>query len=183
MANEYITKQLKNVRCAFAYLITPNPKAPEHYTVKLLLPKSDPQTIEFLTFMENLALQRFGDKQKAYQTGQIQDGDLPGRNGTIDDNFRGHWLINPKTKIEGKTASKYRVVDRNLKVILDPAQIYGGMWININLAIDAYKSQQYGNKFAIYMNSVQKVKDDVPFFNASATNDGFDDLDANDAMV
>ena len=179
MANEYIKHQLKNVRCAFAFLLTPNKKAPSYHTIKLLLPKNDPQTKAFLTVMEGLAQQRFGDKSQAYKIGQIQDGDLPNGKGVLDPNFAGCWLINPKTKVGN---ARFRVVDRARQDIFTPEAIYGGMWVNINLSLDAYKHKDYGNKFAIYMNSVQKCKDDVPFFNGSADEDGFDNLDAEEQV-
>ena len=184
MANEYTKHQIKNVRCAYAFLAEPNPKNPKFYTVKLMLPKNTPETNATINLLENLAEKRFGKKQAAYATGQIQDGDMPSKPGMpVTPEFAGHWLLNPKTLVNGK--KKFALVDRNRNPITDPAQIYGGIWININLAIDAYKHPQYGNKFAIYINGVQKVKDDTPLFYGSIEDQdgGFDDLDNDESTM
>lgn len=178
MKTEYIKESLKNVRCAYPHLFKGNPLAPTKHTVKILLPKSDPQTIKLISLFKQMAKTTFGDEKKAFTIGQIQDGDLPNKTGEMPEEFKGHYTINANTKVGNP---RFRIVDRARQPIYAEEDIYGGCWLNVNLALNAYTHPKYGAKFAIYLNGVQKVKDDVPFGNgASGMADEFEELPEDD---
>lgn len=178
MANQTLTPlQLKNVRLSYPHLFDRNPlmTSGNWLSTKILMPKNDPQTIMFLQAMRKISKDVFGSEGLFEASVRWQDGDLPGRSGVVSPDTQGHFLFTAKTKEENK--AKLALVDRNRNAIIDRSQIYGGIWANVNLALGAYKDQKFGNQFTIYLNGVQKVRDDVPFGNGSVGGDGFDNLD------
>ena len=145
-----------------AYSVGDTPK----YSVVALIPKTDAKTInEINAIVNSLAtgfLQRSGLPQLpgSYKL-PLRDGDLekPG-----DATFKGHYFFtassNAVTKTGGPKAAP-GVVGLDLKPIIDPAEIYSGMYGHVGVSFYCF-GERTGDKakgIAVGLNNVLKVKD------------------------
>ena len=96
---------------------------------------------------------------------RIRDGNTMDR-----DEFKGKWVVRAKTsKIQPG------VVDAKLNKIIDPSEIYGGVYAHVALTAKAYELPQKGVTF--YLNHVQKVKDGEAFATGVQAKDVFAELE------
>ncbi len=104
---------------------------------------------------------------------RIRDGNTLER-----DEFKDKYIIRAKTSL-----GQPGVVDAKLNKILDPSEIYSGVYVHVNLTAKAYALPQKGVTF--YLNHVQKVKDGEPFSMRNAPKDVFEELElkADDGVV
>ena len=74
---------------------------------------------------------------------------------------KGCWVLNTSSKRQPK------VVDRRVQPILDPDEIYSGMWaiVDINFACFSMSSN---SGISCYLNNVQKIRDDEPLGGAAS---------------
>jgi hypothetical protein len=97
---------------------------------------------------------------------RIQDGDTKDR-----EEFKGKWIVRAKTSL-----GQPGVVDKALNKIIDPSEIYSGVYAHVNITAKAYTLPDKGVTF--YLNHVQKVKDGEPFVGGrSQAKDVFEELE------
>jgi hypothetical protein len=79
--------------------------------------------------------------------------------------YRGNWYIRPRTN------DMPHVVGPDKKPISkDSKKFYGGCWARANVTAGSY-DQKGGKGVGLYLNAVQKVRDDEPFGNAGVDPD------------
>lgn len=89
----------------------------------------------------------------------IHDGDgvKPSDGSPYGEECKGMWVFTASAKQDRPPF----VVDGQVQKIIDPTQVYSGMWANVNVNFFAYNSA--GKKgIGCGLNGVQKVRDDVP---------------------
>ena len=171
------------VRLSYANLLTPRAAqegAAPKYSVVLLIPKSDTATVAKIRAAQKQALEdgkaKFGGKVPAKWTDTLHDGDTEA---DLERNpeYAGHWYISTSANEQYPP----NVVDRSLNKILDPSEIYSGMWARVSMVAFAFNTQ--GNKGVSFgLRNVQKTRDDEPFSGASRAEDDFEALDDEDSQ-
>lgn len=130
------------------------------YSVQILIPKTDAQTVGALT-QEIEKAKEYGLANKWNGAAPpnvptpIHDGDGVKDNGEpYGEECRGCYVMNASAS----ASNKPRVVDLNLQDILDPSEIYSGMYGRVS--VNFYPYNYNGRKgIGCGLNHVQKVKD------------------------
>jgi hypothetical protein len=164
--------------CRLSYLHAFEPQAIEDgaekkYSVSVLIPKKDKETIKKI----NAAIEA-AKKEGATKLGKGGKLKLPLRDGDEerpdDEAYQGHYFISATSK------QKPGVVDKDLNKIIDPEELYSGCYGRVSINFFAFNTS--GNKgIGAGLNNIQKVKDGEPLAGrASAEEDFGDDLDIED---
>lgn len=172
MANSNRTKVItgKNTRLSYFHGWEPVSinSSPERYSVSVLIPKDDTETVNAINNAVNTAIEegigKFGGKKpnKASLKLPLRDGDTE-RN---DEAYAGHWFINANSR----TAPQ--IVDKAVKPILDRDEVYSGCYARVSLNFYAFNSN--GNKgIACGLGNIQKIKDGEPLCGRSSATDDF----------
>lgn len=169
------------VRLSYAHLFKPTAieegQEPK-YSVCLLIPKSDKQTIKKIKAAIAAAIDAGRDKLKN-KAGKVPD-DLktPLRDGDAerDDQpeYVGHYFLNCSSK------QKPGIIDRNRDEIIDSTEVYSGCFARASINFYAFNTA--GNKgIAAGLNNIQKLADGDYLGGRSRAEDDFDDdLDDDD---
>lgn len=141
---------------------------PERYSVSVLIPKDDTETVKAINDAVDAAIEegiaKFGGKKpnKAAIKLPLRDGDTERE----DEAYAGHWFINANSK----TAPQ--IVDKAVKPILDRDEVYSGCYARVSLNFYAFNSN--GNKgIACGLGNIQKIKDGEPLGGRSLATDDF----------
>lgn len=172
MANVNKTKVItgKNTRLSYFHGWEPTSinGGPERYSVSVLIPKDDTETVEAINKAIDAAIEegiaKFGGKKpnKAAIKLPLRDGDTERE----DEAYAGHWFINANSK----TAPQ--IVDRAVKPILDRDEVYSGCYARVSLNFYAFNSN--GNKgIACGLGNIQKIRDGEPLGGRSSAADDF----------
>ena len=173
MANVRKTKVItgKNTRLSYFHGWEPTSinGGPERYSVSVLIPKDDKETVKAINDAVDAAIEegiaKFGGKKpnKAAIKLPLRDGDTERE----DEAYAGHWFINANSK----TAPQ--IVDKAVKPILDRDEVYSGCYARVSLNFYAFNSN--GNKgIACGLGNIQKIIDGEPLGGrSSATDDDF----------
>ena len=172
MANSNRTKVItgKNTRLSYFHGWEPVSinSSPERYSVSVLIPKDDTETVNAINNAVNTAIEegigKFGGKKpnKASLKLPLRDGDTE-RN---DEAYAGHWFINANSR----TAPQ--IVDKAVKPILDRDEVYSGCYARVSLNFYAFNSN--GNKgIACGLGNIQKIKDGEPLGGRCSGTDDF----------
>ncbi len=160
MSTQVVTKT--PVRLSYCHLNAPR-KADDNSTPKygalLIIPKTDTATVKQLN--DAIAEARVAGAAKGIRNAQnfpspLRDGDgQKPRGGNYGPECKGCWVLNTSSTRQPK------VVDRRVQPILDPDEIYSGMWaiVDINFACFSVPSN---SGISCYLNNVQKIRDDEP---------------------
>lgn len=151
------------VRLSYVTLTSPKAAMPgqeEKYSVVMLIPKSDATTKAAIDAAIQEAIQgalagKWNGAAPQVVPNPIHDGDgLKSTGNPYGDECKGHWVINASCKADRKP----RVVDLNLQDIINPSDIYSGMYGRVNVNFYAYN---YNGKKGIGcgLNHVQKTRD------------------------
>ena len=142
MANSNKTKVItgKNTRLSYFHGWEPVSinSSPERYSVSVLIPKDDTETVNAINNAVNTAIEegigKFGGKKpnKASLKLPLRDGDTE-RN---DEAYAGHWFINANSR----TAPQ--IVDKAVKPILDRDEVYSGCYARVSLNFYAFNSNK-----------------------------------------
>ena len=133
------------------------------YQAVLLIPKTDQQAIAMI----NTAIKNAVDDGVARgvfkqpidpamtQYPPLRDGDRPKNDGTSrGEAYAGHWYISAKSKADRRPF----LVDANVQPIIDPSEVYSGMYVNAAVQFYAYGNS--GNTgIAANIVGIQKVRD------------------------
>lgn len=163
-------------RLSYAHLTTPfkdpeDPPEDARYSVTILIPKSDEETLKKLRKAEEDAIaygikSKWGGERPHKVKSVIKDGDNPDDfESKPGEEVAGHWVFTARSK------SRPGIVDRDLNPILDATEIYSGMYGRVSVSSFPYTFKgSKGTSFAL--NNVQKVADGEPL--------GFAKVDAED---
>ena len=172
MANVNKTKVItgKNTRLSYFHGWEPTSinGGPERYSVSVLIPKDDKETIKAINDAVDAAIEegiaKFGGKKpnKAAIKLPLRDGDTERE----DEAYAGHWFINANSK----TAPQ--IVDKAVKPILDRDEVYSGCYASVSLNFYAFNSN--GNKgIACGLGNIQKIRDGESLGGRSSAADDF----------
>ena len=150
----------------------------EKYSVSVLIPKSDTETVSAINAAIDAAIEegvaKFGGKKpnKAAIKLPLRDGDVE----RDDEAYKVHWFIN------AKSTTAPQIVDRQVKPILDRSEVYSGCYARVSLNFFAFNSN--GNKgIACGLGNIQKVRDGEPLGGKSTAADDFATLADDDFLA
>ena len=150
----------------------------ERYSVSVLIPKSDAETIKAIEMAVDAAIEegiaKFGGKKpnKAAIKLPLRDGDIE----RDDEAYKGHYFVN------ANSITAPQIVDKAVKPILDRDEVYSGCYARVSLNFYAFNSN--GNKgVACGLGNIQKIKDGEPLGNRSSASDDFTSLDDDDFLA
>lgn len=173
MANVNKTKVItgKNTRLSYFHGWEPTSinGGPERYSVSVLIPKDDKETIKAINDAVDAAIEegiaKFGGKKpltRRQLSLPLRDGDTERE----DEAYAGHWFINANSK----TAPQ--IVDKAVKPILDRDEVYSGCYARVSLNFYAFNSN--GNKgIACGLGNIQKIRDGESLGGRSSAADDF----------
>lgn len=150
----------------------------EKYSVSVLIPKSDTETVNAINQAIDAAIEegiaKFGGKKpnKATIKLPLRDGDVE----RDDEAYKGHWFIN------ANSTTAPQIVDRAVKPILDKSEVYSGCYGRVSLNFFAFNSN--GNKgIAAGLGNIQKIRDGEPLGGRTNAADDFTTLDDEDFLA
>lgn len=161
MANKTNTTKVVTgvVRLSYANVWEPasingsNPK----YSVSLIIPKSDTDTIAKINAAIDAAIEqgvgKFGGKKpnKAALKLPLRDGDTE----RDDEAYKGSFFLN------ANSTTAPQIVDRSVNPILDRSEVYSGCYARVSVNFYAFNSN--GNRgIACGLGNIQKVRDGEP---------------------
>lgn len=181
MANVNKTKVItgKNTRLSYFHGWEPTSinGGPERYSVSVLIPKDDKETVKAINDAIDAAIEegvaKFGGKKpnKAAIKLPLRDGDTERE----DEAYAGHWFINANSK----TAPQ--IVDKAVKPILDRDEVYSGCYARVSLNFYAFNSN--GNKgIACGLGNIQKIRDGESLSGRSSATDDFNTEEDDDFL-
>lgn len=169
------------VRFSYVHLLEPDSfegQDPKYSTV-LLIPKSDKKTITAIRNAQKVAAEagkstKFGGTLPKHIKTTLRDGDTDEAIDT-DENpeYKNHYFISVSSK------TKPGIVDKNVQEIIDPGEIYSGMYGRASINFFAYNTA--GNKgVSAGLNNVQKTRDGDFLGGRSKAEDDFSEWDNDD---
>jgi hypothetical protein len=169
-----------------SYLTVNEPKVPlgggtPKYSVSIIIPKSDTETVEKI----RAAIKAAYDEGQAKLKGSsktlpaLEDLKTPLRDGDKDrkgdEAYRNCWFVN------ANSTTKPGVVDADRNPILDSSELYSGIIGRASVNFYAYNSN--GNRgIACGLNNIQKLADGKPLGGHSRPEDDFADEDDEDFL-
>lgn len=162
---------LKNVRISYEHLNSPyaqNPGQEPKYSATILVPKSSVENRAKIDAAIAAATERarakFGSAFPASPKISVHDGDgtRPSDGQPFGEECRGCWVFTASSK------QRPEVVDASVQPILNPAEIYSGMYANVGVTFFGYNAPQ--NKgIGVGLETVQKIADGEPLGNGRAS--------------
>lgn len=151
---------------------------PEKYSVSVLIPKDDVETIDAINKAIDAAIEegvaKFGGKKpnKAAIKIPLRDGDLE----RDDEAYKGHYFLN------ANSITAPQIVDKAVKPILDREEVYSGCYARVSLSFYAFNSN--GNKgVACGLGNIQKIRDGEPLGGRTSAADDFKTEDTDDFLA
>ena len=124
---------------------------PERYSVSVLIPKSDTETVKAINEAIDAAIKL-----------PLRDGDTE----RDDEAYKGHYFIN------ANSTTPPQIVDKYVKPILDRNEVYSGCYARVSLNFYAFNSN--GNKgVACGLGNIQKIRDGESLGGRSSATDDF----------
>lgn len=182
MANISRTKVITGKDTRLSYFNGWEPKSingwSERYSVSLLIPKDDKETINAIEKAIDAAIEegigKFGGKKpnKAAIKLPLRDGDIE----RDDEAYKGHYFIN------ANSLTAPQIVDKAVKPILDRSEVYSGCYARVSISFYAFNSN--GNKgIACGLGNIQKIRDGKPLGGRSNATDDFTSLEDDDFLA
>ena len=158
------------VRLSYANVWEPasiNGSTPK-YSVSLIIPKSDKQTLDAINAAVDAAIKegvaKFGGKipNKAALKLPLRDGDTE----RDDEAYKNSFFVN------ANSTTAPQIVDRSVQPILDRSEVYSGCYARVSVNFYAFNSN--GNRgIACGLGNIQKVRDGEPLGGKSSAADDF----------
>lgn len=154
---------ISGVRFSYTHLFQPQapvePNGTPKYSTVILIPKSNTAAKAAVDQAIAQAIEygvqaKWGGVRPPQPAVPIHDGDLPKADGTaFGEECKGMWVL------KASSVNPPFVVDAQVQPIIDPTQVYSGMWGNVSVNLSPYL---YAGKKGIgcYLNGVQKTRDD-----------------------
>ena len=181
MAKQLSTKVLTGiVRLSYANVWEPKSinGGAEKYSVSLIIPKSDTETVDAINTAIDAAIKegahKFGGKipNRAALKLPLRDGDLE----RDDDAYKGCWFVN------ANSTTAPQIVDQRVRLILERSEIYSGVYARVSISFYAFNSN--GNRgVACGLGNIQKVKDGEPLGGKTNAADEFTTLEDDDFLA
>ena len=148
----------------------------EKYSVSLIIPKKDKQTIAEIQAAIELAKKegatKFGGKVPASLKLPLRDGDVDRQD---DEAYKGCYFLNANSK------DRPGIVDQNVKPILDQSEFYSGCFGRASITFYAFN--QNGNKgVACGLQNLQKLADGEQLGGRSRAEDDFTTAEDDDFL-
>lgn len=147
------------VRLSYAHLFEPQSiqGSKPKYSVSLIIPKSDTETISKIERASDAAIEagigKFDGKRpnKAALKLPLRDGDLE----RDDEAYKGCFFVN------ANSIQPPEIVDADLQPILSPTEVYSGCYARVSLSFYAFNTN--GNRgIACGLGNLQKLRDGEP---------------------
>ena len=142
----------------------------EKYSVSVLIPKSDTETVNAVNAAIDAAIEegvaKFGGKKpnRAAIKLPLRDGDVE----RDDEAYKGHYFIN------ANSATAPGIVDASRQPILERSEVYSGVYGRASINFYAFNTN--GNKgIACGLNNLQKIRDGESLGGKTRAEDDFDD--------
>lgn len=160
------------------------PKAPTEgatpkYSVSLIIPKSDTETIAKINEAINAAIDegvgKFGGKKpnRAALKLPLRDGDVERED---DEAYANAYFIN------ANSVTAPQIVDTKVQPILDRGEVYSGVYARVSINFYAFNSN--GNRgIACGLGNIQKVRDGEPVGGKTNASAEFGTLDEDDDLL
>ena len=174
---------ITNVRTSYLAVLKPkppfnNPLGDPKYSVTILVPKSNTAAMEAINqdiarAIEAGVISKWGGVRPPQPAICVHDGDgpRPSDGSAFGEECRGCWVFTASSK------QAPFVVDAQVQPIIDPTQVYSGMWANVNVTFFAYNNA--GKKgIGCGLNGVQKVRDDTPLASRVTAQEAFQAIPA-----
>ena len=167
------------VRLSYAHVWEPvsiNDSKPK-YSVSLVIPKSDKETIKKINAAVDAAIEegiaKFGGKKpnKAALKLPLRDGDTE----RDDEVYKNCFFVN------ANSTTAPQIVDRSVQPILDREEVYSGCYARVSINFYAYNTN--GNKgIACGLGNIQKIADGEPLGGRTSAKDDFSSLEDEDFL-
>jgi hypothetical protein len=155
------------VRLSYVNLLKPRENqfgGDPRYSVTILVPKTDVATKQRI----DAAIAAAKELGKAKWNGVIPpvvavplhdgDGVKPNDGMPYGEECKGHWVINASSSVDQPP----KIVDINLNPIIDPTEVYSGMYARIAINFGAYAAQGKKGIGCYLSTNVQKTRDGEP---------------------
>ena len=154
--NEIVTGK---VRLSYVNLIEPriNDDGKKAYDVSVMVKKDDRETLDkinaAIAFVKSdkASKSKWGGKIPANLKMPLHDGDVDRED---DEAYAGCWYFSCKSNRQPG------IVGPNLEAIIDPEEIYSGIYAKVNIRFYPYAVS--GNGIAVWLCNVQKLADGEP---------------------
>src|SRR5574343_196708 len=151
----------------------PDPNGRLKYGVTMLFPK----TTDLGGLKQAIlaaAKEAFGEgvDMAALKLPKFRDGDKPTDTGKMLDGASGCWVL------KASSSERPDVVDQKRQPMVSKDDFYAGCWARAQITIGAYSHPVGGRGIGLYLNNVQKVKDDTQFSGRQRAVDVFDEVAA-----
>lgn len=153
-------------RISYEHLLKPhafNEGDEPKYSCTILIPKSDTATVAAINKAIEAAIKdgvakTWGGTKPAKLDPILHDGDgtRPTDGEPYGPECKGHWILNAKAK----ETDKPPVVDNHCELIIDPNEVYSGMYAKVAVLFYPYGKPKKG--ITCILKAVQKVKDGDP---------------------
>ena len=147
------------------------------YSVSLVIPKSDKETIKKINAAVDAAIEegiaKFGGKKpnKAALKLPLRDGDTE----RDDEVYKNCFFVN------ANSTTAPQIVDRTVQPILDREEVYSGCYARVSINFYAYNTN--GNKgIACGLGNIQKIADGEPLGGRTSAKDDFSSLEDEDFL-
>lgn len=181
MAEAKASTKFSTGKVRLSYIRCFEPDENGKYSVCVLIPKSDKETIAKLESAieavkaDPKSSKTWGGKFLASFKIPMRDGDSE-RDTDISPEYKGHYFFNASTKMKPK------VVDRGLNEILERNEIYSGIYGRVSVNLYAYNVDG-GKGIAAGLNNIQKLADGEPLGGGgSKPSDDFEVIDDDDFL-
>lgn len=151
---------------------------PAKYSVSLLIPKEDVETVNAINKAIDAAIEegiaKFGGKKpnKSALKLPLRDGDMERE----DEAYKGHYFIN------ANSMSAPQIVDKAVRPILDREEVYSGCYARVSLNFYAFNTN--GNKgVACGLGNIQKNTDGQPLDGRTNAADDFKTEEVDDFLA
>lgn len=160
---------INNVRLSYCNLFQAkppfnNPNGDPKFSCTILVPKTNTEAKAAIDAAIQQAIEAgvaktWGGVRPPQPNICVHDGDgvKPSDGSPYGEECKGMWVFTASAKQDRPPF----VVDGQVQKIIDPTQVYSGMWANVNVNFFAYNSA--GKKgIGCGLNGVQKLRDDTP---------------------
>lgn len=143
------------VRLSYAHVFTPavTPSGEKKYSVSLLIPKSDADTVQkikdAISICENALRQKLGIAPSAPVKNPLRDGDTERPQ---DPAYKGCYFLN------ANSSNPVPCIDTDFQPIVSPSDLYSGCYARAS--VNFYPYSQSGNRgTGVGLNAIQKLRD------------------------
>ena len=182
MAKNNVTKVITGINTRLSYFHGWEPVSinggTEKYSVSVLIPKDDKETIDAINAAIDAAIEegiaKFGGKKLKREAIKLplRDGDIE----RDDEAYKNHFFVN------ANSTTPPQIVDKRVNPILDREEVYSGCYARVSLNFYAFNSN--GNKgVACGLGNIQKIRDGEYLGGRTSAADDFTTIDDEDFLA